>query len=375
MGDWMFNILYTAHTKFSKAEEVSIDAAYLSALLFLVDYTPSLSDKKAQMSTLIESLSQDLKLRIQKSYSAQSDHQLWRYEDWLTEASAVGRVIVFCPNPYSLYTSIVLHLCGVLKISVVGVVVRKFTLSRLIFELQRDGLFRLAKKVIRKLILRTDENSNMSDFSLKKLHDEIVGAQPNIIKACAQRKIPILKVNEFDNSTEWLEQKNPDIGLFTGGGMISKSILEKFKIGVQNLHMGILPQYKGMDVVQAPILEAKPVGLTAHLMEVELDAGPIIQTFEMSTQGYDSLGSLRNALSAIVPVMAIDSLLGIFSDRLFVCCQPLIGRQYYIMHPLLIKLTDNILAFQHQNMVSQKRNIISQNITTLLKYLGDTDKF
>ena len=375
MSNWMFDILYVAHDKYSKGGEIRIDAAYLSALLFLVDYTPSLTHRMADLTSLIEGLSQELKSNLLKSNLTQSDHEPWCYEDWIIEASAVGRVIIFCPNPYSLYTSVILHLCMMLKIQVVGVVVKKFTFNRMIFELQRDGLPRLAKKIVRKLILRTDENSDKSAVSLKTLHDGVVGAQPNILKTCKQHKIPMLEVDDFVDSMEWLTKQDPDAGLFTGGGMIPKSVLEQFKVGMLNLHMGILPQYKGMDVVQAPILEAKPVGLTAHLMAVELDAGPIIQTFEISTLAYESLGSLRNTLTAIIPVLIIDSLLGLFSGRLSLSRQSLVGRQYYVMHPLLIKLTDDILSYRYKNVAQSDSDIVSQNITKLLKYIEDKSGF
>lgn len=369
MSHWMFDILCLGHSKFSQSNEVRIDAAYLSALLFLVDVTPSLSGQRCHINTLLESLSRDLKSKLLTSCGAKEDHQLWCYEKWRAEASLVGRTVIFCPNPYSLYTSVILHLCMMLRIRVVGVVVRKFTFNRVVFELKRDGVSRLVIKVVRKLIFRSDENPNHSTFSLKSLHDKIVGSSPHVIRTCDQHKIPIFKVDEFADAKEWLRKKDPDVGLFTGGGMVPKSILETFKVGVLNLHMGILPEFKGMDVVQAPILEAKPVGLTAHLMEVELDAGPVIQSFEMSTRGYDSLGSLRNSMSAIIPVMAIDSLLGLVSKRLSLRHQASVGRQYYIMHPLLMKVVDDVLSFQYENAPLPGNKLIDQNITKLLNHI------
>ena len=43
--------------------------------------------------------------------------------------------------------------------------------------------------------------------------------------------------------------------------------------------MGLLPDYRGMDVVEWPILEKnfKKLGLTTHLMDTGIDTGKIIQ--------------------------------------------------------------------------------------------------
>ena len=153
--------------------------------------------------------------------------------------------------------------------------------------------------------------------------------------------------------------------------MISQSILDTFSQGVLNVHMGILPKYKGMDVVQAPILEGDSVGLTGHVMAAELDAGPIVQKFKISTLGYTSLGSLRNSLSAVIPILAIDSLLGMFSGRLTTLDQPPGGRQYYMMHPLLMKLTNNVLLNQCESVGPLDKNTVSSNITTLIEYIKD----
>ena len=155
-----------------------------------------------------------------------------------------------------------------------------------------------------------------------------------------------MEVAEFDDSNEFLSSQAPDLGVFTGGGMISSETLEMFTLGVLNVHMGILPQYKGMDVVQAAVLENENAGLCAHLMSPALDAGPIINSLSLSPLGYPSLEYLRNTMSAFSPILAFDSLLGLFSGRLECTDQLPLGRQYYVMHPALMDLTNDVLKNQ-----------------------------
>lgn len=372
LSKWMFQILYSACVNFAKNEIVKIDAAYLSALFFLIDNTPNLADKRPELTILIDSLYEQLSTTRIKTNSDSSEDQLqFFYENWSSEIETVGKILIFCPNPFSLYTSLVIQLCVLMNIPILGVVVRKFTFSRMLFELKRDGFFRMIKKIFRKLILRTDENSDKSVESQKKLHDAVVGGPPNVNGICKLHGISLLEVNEFTDCLDWLEERAPDAAIFTGGGMMSKSLLDKFSTGVLNIHMGALPKYKGMDVVQAQILESDRVCLTAHIMAAELDTGPIVQKFDMASLGYESLGELRNTLTAVIPILAIDSLLGMFSGRLALQGQLQVGRQYYVMHPVLIKLSNDVLLSHYRNIKSHGSNTVSPIISALIKHLKD----
>ena len=58
------------------------------------------------------------------------------------------RVVVFCPNPYSLYTSTVTELLLRQNVEVLAIVVKKFSLARFRQEFARDGkrLYGLGQK-------------------------------------------------------------------------------------------------------------------------------------------------------------------------------------------------------------------------------------
>jgi len=57
---------------------------------------------------------------------------------------------------------------------------------------------------------------------------------------------------------------------------ITNSILEVIKNGVINIHPGILPMYRGCSCVEWAIYNDDPIGNTAHFMDQNYDAGPII---------------------------------------------------------------------------------------------------
>ena len=42
--------------------------------------------------------------------------------------------------------------------------------------------------------------------------------------------------------------------IFTGGGILGQPLLETARVGILNCHAGILPKYRGMDVIEWPVL-------------------------------------------------------------------------------------------------------------------------
>ena len=145
--------------------------------------------------------------------------------------------------------------------------------------------------------------------------------------------------------------------------MVREPMLKTFSKGVVNVHLGALPQYKGMDVVQAPVLDGcfDAVGMTAHLMTPKLDEGPVVSTFTTSSEGYSSLGSLRNEMSALSPLMSFDACLGLSSGRYRPIEQPKRGRQYFIVHDVLNDVISEVLA----------KRCPSHNAKTQIKTLVD----
>ena len=97
-----------------------------------------------------------------------------------------------------------------------------------------------------------------------------------------------------------------------------------------------------MDVVESPILEGRRgnVGATVHVMDEGLDTGPIIQRADFNPNSCSSLGSLRNQIAGLMPLVAIDSALGLCSGRLTPQSQDKCGRQYYFIHPKLLPVVE-----------------------------------
>jgi folate-dependent phosphoribosylglycinamide formyltransferase PurN len=289
---------------------------------------------------------------------------------WAKEAKTADPVVIISPNPFSLGSLSVLEMCLSFGIPVEAILLRRFTLSRLAQEWHRDGP-RLLRKIWRKLVLKTDENADATKVSLRALADALMPPHSDIRKRAAEMDIPVIKVAEFDDAHAEIKKRSPKIAIFTGGGLIKKPLIDCFGVGIINVHMGVLPQYKGMDVVQAPIIDGAfdAIGLTAHLMVPALDAGPIISSIQASSDHYATLGALRNELSALSPIMAIDAAMALSSGRAELIQQPNAGRHYYFVHPRLLAILEKTMADRHERVTGE--NAIHSKTDVFFEALKD----
>jgi methionyl-tRNA formyltransferase len=264
----------------------------------------------------------------------------------------MSKIIVFSPNRYSLYTTTVTGMLIQRGVQVSAIYVRRLiNPARAIQEFRRDG-GRLLAKVWKKLFLRQaayrPENyetildlrrrnnitvSDIEDF--KKLHSIPV-------HYCATLNDPAV--------VDGLRQFNPDLVVFTGGGLIRQEVLDNSGHGVVNCHMGVLPQYRGMDVVEWPILEGHfdQVGITVHFMDKGVDTGDILYVRQILLQPSETIKDLRNRMEPIMCRALVDTCDNFLKGELGRQPQAIkAGKQYYKMHPRLQELcSSRLIAFQ-----------------------------
>lgn len=94
---------------------------------------------------------------------------------------------------------------------------------------------------------------------------------------------------------EW----SPDLIIFTGGNILRKEILGLPRLGILNVHLGLLPEVRGMSSPEWSLLQGVPLGITFHYMDAGIDTGPILRRYELpdATQ-CESLNDLRDRLIA-----------------------------------------------------------------------------
>lgn len=256
------------------------------------------------------------------------------------------KVALFSPTPTSLYARLVAHLIqGEERIDLVGITVRSmWSLRRIRSELRRDGA-RLIQKVYVKLWLGEQEQYAGDSETLSELAAELDLPRENLRQLAAHREIPFAQVSDLNNtgSVEFLRGLSPDLVVFCGGGLIRDQILSIPALGILNCHSGVLPAYRGMDVVEWAILESDgepEIGLTLHFMDQGVDTGPILLHHHESIRPGDTLKRVRRRMELAMVALMLDGLRGLRDAELQAKPQPEDARrQYYVMHPVLKSAT------------------------------------
>ncbi len=96
-----------------------------------------------------------------------------------------------------------------------------------------------------------------------------------------ERGLPVLVQPAASESTFWsreLTSLAPDLGLVWSYPMIlTAPMLEAPRFGCVNLHMGLLPEYRGPNGLQAAIVNGETTtGVTLHYMDTGVDTGPLL---------------------------------------------------------------------------------------------------
>lgn len=78
------------------------------------------------------------------------------------------------------------------------------------------------------------------------------------------------------------------------GHIIPKKIIEKFEVGIINLHPSLLPENRGASPIMWSILQGKPQGVTIHLIDEGLDTGPVLIQSKIKTSIDMNAGKIYN---------------------------------------------------------------------------------
>lgn len=369
---WMKEII---NNQISRSTEPIKDVALLNAALIIEDACPSILKDVVLLNKILTNHQNCLIHSASKILENVNDIPECKcsFEAWNNSIVNKIPVTIFCPSPYSLFSITSLKILISLNINIKAIVILKFSPSRIRSELYRDGISLFFKRVWRKLILRSDENKVDTDLSLKNFKESIVEQISDIRSLAKNYDIPCIPVDSFSEVIDLKKNENDNLCLFTGGGLITADVIDYFSLGIINIHMGPLPQYKGMDVVEAPILDGAfdSLSLTAHLMQPSLDSGPIISKINFSSDEYESLAELRNEMGAMMPIIAVESIISILSNENCLQEQKSLGKQYYFIHTRLRDIIFKVMSKRYKNNLNKSISLRKKKIQLLNSLIAD----
>ena len=178
--------------------------------------------------------------------------------------------------------------------------------------------------------------------SLSKLHEEFdvlaVVTQPDRpkgrgnkltpppVKECAlEHNIPCYQTERISKDVELIQKLKdlkPDFFVtFAFGQILSQEVLDIPKFATVNLHASLLPKYRGAN----PIYNGDcKTGITTMLTVLELDAGDICETDEITITDTMTNIELKDVISEKSPALLCSTLKGLYTGELKPqkqCCQ------------------------------------------------------
>lgn len=94
----------------------------------------------------------------------------------------------------------------------------------------------------------------------------------------------------------FLHGLQPSLGVIAGARILSSDVIDRFSIGVLNLHPGLVPEVRGLDSLLWAVQTDQPLGVTAHLIDERVDAGRVILRREIGIVPDDSVFDLSERL-------------------------------------------------------------------------------
>jgi Formyl transferase len=142
-----------------------------------------------------------------------------------------------------------------------------------------------------------------------------------------------------------LKQLELDVGLHKTGVIYREPTINAFRLGILNPHIGILPRYRGRNVMEWALIEGAPVGITVFFIDTGIDTGKrIVLSEEVDISHCRSVKEAKQHLfnlDALFFRRALELLLSPSFEHQFNDEQQ--GRRYYVMSRLFQGVVEKLI--------------------------------
>lgn len=142
-----------------------------------------------------------------------------------------------------------------------------------------------------------------------------------------------------------LKKLKLDVGLHKTGVIYREPTINAFRLGILNPHIGILPRYRGRNVMQWALIEGGPVGITVFFIDTGIDTGKrIVLREEVDISPCRSIEEAKQHLfdlDALFFRRALELLLS--SNFEYQLNDEQQGRRYYVMSRLFQGVVEKLI--------------------------------
>jgi methionyl-tRNA formyltransferase len=194
----------------------------------------------------------------------------------------------------------------------------KITLDEIIFMNDKQNEIKYSKKIIKK--------------SLNEGFDISIPVSKTLLEHNIQfKEFNFVNINHHE-LINYIKNISIDYFLFTGGGILKKDILHSGSKFV-HFHPGIVPNYRGSTCFYYSILNDDNCGVTAFVMDKELDTGNIITQKIFPKPDHPFIDEVYDA--HIRSETLIEVLQNNLLSKNHQKQKNSIGETYFIIHPIL----------------------------------------
>jgi folate-dependent phosphoribosylglycinamide formyltransferase PurN len=185
----------------------------------------------------------------------------------------------------------------------------------------------------------------------------------SVIDFCRQHGFEAIEVNSLNShdAVKLLRDKQIDLCIYAGAGIMRKDIIAAAPLGLLNAHMGILPGYRGMNVTEWAAWNGDPVGCSVHLIDTGIDTGDILVVREVDTSRAANIAELRKLVDEAQIELLGEVVQYILREgrlpprRSQTAAE---GLQYFRMHPVLVeKLNARLAGHRSRSAASSSEGI------------------
>jgi hypothetical protein len=131
--------------------------------------------------------------------------------------------------------------------------------------------------------------------------------RPESYRSKAGRVITVAHLNS-DESVAALSALDADVGVVGCSPILRPEVFGAFRLGVLNIHPGLIPEYRGRSPVEWALFEGGNVGVTLHLIDAGIDTGPVVSRRTVPLQAGDTVRAVYGRAYSIGVTLLVETL-------------------------------------------------------------------
>ena len=141
-----------------------------------------------------------------------------------------------------------------------------------------------------------------------------------------------------------LKKLELDVGLHKAGVIYRDETINAFRLGILNPHIGILPRYRGRNVMEWALVEGGPTGITVFFIDSGIDTGRrIVLSEEVDISDCKSIAQAKQQLFDLDAPFFRRALELLRSENFEYKLNDGTGRRYYVMSRLFQGVAEKIV--------------------------------